>query len=109
MSAVLAAQRALGVSGVQGSKGTAWRPGCTQELWLTGSHGACKCLSRVSASAPCARAVSQHSRLRSRQRGLEAADSGLDPAAPALSTELTKQIVSLAYGKFRLEIPSWIC
>lgn len=74
-----------------------------RELWLAGSHGACKCLSLEceTASAPCARAVSQHSHLRSR-RGLEATDSGWTQL-PALSIEFTKQIVSLAYGKFRLK------
>ena len=60
-------------------------------------------------SAPCARVVSQHRHLRSGRCGLEAVDSGLDTAALALSTELTKQVVGLAYGRFRLEIPSWIC
>ena len=39
--------------------------------------------------------VSQHSCLGSGLRGVEAADSGLDPAAPALSTELTRQTVGL--------------
>ena len=112
MGAVLAvftaARPALVVPGIQGSRGAAWRAR-THAGALAPRFPRCLQVFRACPSALCACAVSQHSRLRSGQHGLEAADSGLDTVAPAVSTELTKHIVGLAYGRFRLEIPSWIC